>query len=337
MKAAVLHGSGDVRIEDVEVPKPGPGEVLLDIELALTGGTVMKMVRRGYHARMGDPPLGLGHEAVGVIEALGKGVEGFAVGERVVPANSGACGTCPACERGLSAQCENMVWFTGTLAEKVVVPAAIVATNLHKVPDGVDPRAAALSENIACVLKGRDRSPGRAGERALVLGAGAMGSIWTRILSLTGVDVTTVDPLPERRELAKKMGASLVLDPAELDERLASGSLAADLVVEVVGDPAVWETAIRAASPGGRVHLFGGPARGTSVTLDTQRLHYDELTLLASFHHTPYHFAEAVRATAAGLLDPGLLVTEQVALVDLPAFLERHLDGGGPLKAAVIP
>ena len=337
MKAAVLHGSGDVRIEDLETPEPTAGEVLLDIELALTGGTTLKMVRRGYHARLGDPPLRLGHEGVGVITALGEGVEGFALGDRVVPANSGSCGMCPACERGLSAQCASMVWLTGTCAEQVVVPALIVRTNLHKVPEGVDPRAAALAENVACVLKGRDRSPGRAGERALVLGAGAMGLIWTRVLSLTGVEVTTVDPLPDRRNLALQMGATLALEPGELDEHLDAGTLQADVVVEVVGDPAVWETAIRAAAPGGRVHLFGGPARDTSIRLDTQRMHYDELTLVSSFHHTPYHFAEAVRAMAAGLLDPSALVREEVALDDLPDFFRRHLAGGGPTKAAVRP
>jgi len=337
VKAAVLHGSGDVRIEDVEAPRPARGEVLLTMELALTGGTTSKMVRRGYHARMGDPPLRLGHEGVGVIEALGEGVEGFAVGDRVLPANSGACGTCAACMRGLTAQCESMVWLTGTLAEQLVVPAPIVATNLHKVPEGVDPRAAALAENVACVLKGRDRSPGRAGEQALVLGAGAMGLIWTRVLTLTGVDVTTVDPLPERRDLALQVGASAVLDPGELDEQLDDGERNADLVVEVVGDPDVWETAIRAAAPGGRVHLFGGPPRGTRIALDTQRMHYDELTLVASFHHTPYHLAEAIRATAAGLLDPGVLVREEVRLDDLPTFFRRTFEGGGPPKAAVRP
>lgn len=337
MKAAVLHGSYDVRIEDVETPRLAAGEVLLRIELALTGGTTMKMVRRGYHARMGDPPLPLGHEGVGVIEVVGEGVEGFAAGDRVVPSNSGSCGACPACDRGLSAQCESMVWLTGMCAEKVVVPARIVETNLHKVPEGVDPRAAALAENVACVLKGRDRSPGRAGEQGLVLGAGAMGLIWTRVLSLTGVDVTTVDPLPDRRDLALQMGASRVLDTGELDDLLDAGELRADLVVEVVGDPGIWETAIRAAAPGGRVHLFGGPARGTSIPLDTQRMHYDELTLVSSFHHTPYHFAEAVRAMAAGLLEPGVLVREEVALSDLPAFFRRSFEGGGPPKAAVVP
>ena len=337
MKAAVLHGRADVRIEEVDRPQPGPGEVVLRVEVALTGGTTLKMVRRGYHARMGNPPLALGHEGVGVIESIGDGVDGFAIGDRVVPANSGSCGSCPACEHGLTAQCASMVWLTGMCAEAALVPARIVETNLHKVPDGVDPRAAALAENVACVLKGRDRSPGRAGEHAVVLGAGAMGLIWTRVLAITGVHVTTVDPLPERRDLAVELGARRALDSGEFEEQVRDGQWAADLVVEVVGQPEAWETAVRAAAPGGRVHFFGGPPRGTSIELDTQRMHYDELTLVASFHHTPYHFAEAVRAVSAGLIDPAVLVREQVALDDLPAFFKRWFEGGGPPKAAVLP
>jgi len=333
----VLYGRGDVRIVDVPTPQPGPGEVLLAVELALTGGTTLKMVRNGYHARMGDPPVPLGHECVGRVEAVGEGVETFAVGDRVLPSNSASCGACPACSRGMTAQCEDMLWLTGMCADHLLVPARIVAGNLHRVPDGVDPRAAALAENVACVLKGRDRTPGRAGEHAVVLGAGAMGLIWTRVLTITGVRVTTVDPLPDRRDLALRLGAEAVYDSGEFEESLERGEVAADLVVEAVGRPEAWQTALRAAAPGGRVHLFGGPPRGTSVSLATQRMHYDELTLVSSFHHTPYHLAEAVRAVCAGVVDPALLVPETVALADLPAFFLRCFEGGGPPKAAVSP
>lgn len=337
MRAAVLHGPGDLRIEEVQRPTPGPGEIVVRVEVALTGGTTAKVVHRGYHARMGAPPIRLGHEGVGVIEAMGEGVEDRTIGERVVPANSASCGTCRMCERGMTAQCRDMVWLRGMFAEAAVVPAPIVATNLHPVPEGMDPVAAALAENLACVLKGRDRTPARPGERVVILGAGAMGLLWTRVLTLTGGLVTVVDPLPDRRDLARSLGAETVEDASVFEERARAGTVEADLVVEAVGTPEAWETAIRAVAPGGRVHLFGGPARGTSVVLDTQRMHYDELMLVSSFHHTPYHFTEALRGLAAGLLDPGLLVTEHVALDDLPAFFRRPLAGGGPPKAAVVP
>ena len=336
MKAAVLHGPGDLRIEDVPRPAPGPGEVVLRVEAALTGGTAAKFVRRGYHARMGQAPYRLGHEGMGTVEAVGPDVPGFGVGSRVVPANSAACGACPACERGMTAQCANLTWLAGMYAEAVLVPAPIVAGNLHPVPDGMDAATAALAENVACVLKARDRLPARSGERALVLGAGAMGLIWTRVLSLTGSEVVAVDPREDRRERAVSLGATAALDPTEYASRCDAGGERADLVIEAVGSAEAWQSAIAAARSGGRVLLFGGPPRGSTVTLDTERIHYDELSILSSFHHTPYHFAEALRSLAAGLLDVDRIVGERVALDDLPDYFRREGEGRTPPKAEVV-
>lgn len=334
MQAAVLYGPSDLRIEEVARPVPGPGEIVMKVEAALTGGTAAKFIRRGYHARMGDAPYRLGHEGAGVVEAVGEGVENFSVGDRVVPANSASCGVCELCKRGMTAQCADMVWLRGTYASSVLVPARIVTMNLHRVPDGMDAVTAALAENLACVLKARDRMPVRAGENVVVLGVGALGLLWTRVLSLTGVSVTAVDPNPERRELARTLGAEAVEDSGAFEERVAAGAVGADLVVEAVGAAQAWEIAIAAVAPGGRVLLFGGPPKGTAIPLDTQRMHYDELTILASFHHTPYHFAEALRALAAGLLDDRLLIREEIGLDDLPGFFRRY-GPDGPPKAVV--
>lgn len=259
MQAAVLYGPRDLRIEEVERPTPGPGEIVMKVEAALTGGTAAKFIRRGYHARMGDAPYRLGHEGAGTVEAVGEGVEGFAVGDRVVPANSASCGTCALCLRGMTAQCADMVWLRGTYASSVLIPARIVQMNLHRIPDGLDATTAALAENLACVLKARDRMPVRAGEHVVVLGVGALGLLWTRVLSVTGASVTAVDPNPERRELARALGAETVEDSGAFEERVAAEAVGADLVVEAVGAEQAWEIAVRAVAPGGRVLLFGGP------------------------------------------------------------------------------
>jgi L-iditol 2-dehydrogenase len=336
VRAAVLHGPLDLRVEEVPDPHPGPGEVVLRMDAALTGGTAAKIVRRGYHARMGAPPLRLGHEGAGTIEALGAGVTGWKVGERVVPANSASCGECESCRRGMSAQCLDMTWMTGTFAERLAVPARIVASNLHRVPEGLAPQTAALAEALATVLKGHDRTPARRGETAVVLGTGALGLLWTRVLSAAGAEVTAVGRRRDREGVARALGAAHVSGVAEFEERVAAGEAQADLVVEAVGSIESWQAALAAARPGGRVHMFGGPPKGAVVPLDTQRLHYDELLVTASFHHTPFHFAEALRLLAGGLLDPALLIQERVALADLPHFFRRHIEGDGPLKASVV-
>jgi L-iditol 2-dehydrogenase len=335
MRAAVLHGPLDLRIEDVPEPRPGPGEVRIRVDAALTGGTTAKIVRRGYHARMGAPPLRLGHEGAGTIDAVGPGVHGWEVGDRVVPANSASCGACASCRRGMYAQCLDMTWMTGFFAESLVVPARIVATNLHEVPQGLAPETAALAESLATVLKGYDRTPARAGESAVVIGTGGQGLLWVRVLASEGVDVTAVGRRKDREEIARALGASRVVGVSEFEERVRAGEVAVDLVVEAVGSVESWATAVASARPGGRVHLFGGPPRGTTLPLDTQRLHYDELLLTASFHHTPYHFSEALHRLAHGFLAPALLIQEHLDLADLPHFFRRHFEGEGPLKAAV--
>jgi L-iditol 2-dehydrogenase len=337
VKAAIVHGPFDLRIEHVPLPEPGPGEVRLRVEAALTGGTAAKVVRRGYHARLGEAPLPLGHEGTGVIDAVGEGIEDLALGERVVPANSAPCGSCAACARGLTAQCEDMAWLLGLYAEAVIVPPRIVKTNLHRVPEGLDAAGAALAENLACVLKGHDRTPVRRGERAVVIGTGALGLLWVRVLAGRGAHVVAVERRRERAEVARALGAAEIEKVGPFEERARRGEVRADLVVECVGSPEAWETAIAAAGPGGRVHFFGGPPRNTTAGLDTQRMHYEELLLASSFHHTPYHFAEAVRLLGEGILAPELLVTERIGLDDLPGFFRRQFEGAGPVKAAVIP
>ena len=333
MRAAILHGPRDLRIETVPVPEPGPGEVRVRIEAALTGGTCTKIWRRGYHATMGRPPLPFGHEGAGVIDALGAGVERFAVGDTVVPANSGPCGACRPCARGLTAQCEAMVWLTGFFAEQLLVPARIVEQNLHRVPAGLALQDAALTETLATVVKGSDRTPARRGERAVVIGTGPLGLLWVRVLAASGVYVTAVGRRPEREELARRLGASEVVDAADFDAEAAQ----ADLVIEAAGRPASWETALCAVAPGGRVNLFGGLRADAHVALDPHRLHYEELLVTASFHHTPFHFADALRLLGEGFVDPSLFLQEELTLDDLPAFFTRAAAGDGPLKAIVRP
>ena len=331
MRAAILHGPGDLRIEDVPRPTPGPGEVRLRMEAALTGGTCTKMFRRGYHATMGRPPLPFGHEGAGVVDAVGEGVTRFQRGDRVVAANSAPCGVCRFCMRGLTAQCESMVWLTGFFAEHLLVPARVVEQNLHPVPEGLDLRTAALSETLATVVKGNDRTPARRGERAVVIGTGPLGLLWVRVLASSGVHVTAVGRRPERAATARALGADDVWSAEAFD---ADGAQA-DLVVEAAGTPEAWATAMRAVAPGGRVNLFGGLRSDATVALDPRRVHYEELLVTASFHHTPFHFADALRLLGEGFVDASLFLEETLTLDDLPAFFTRAEAGQGPLKAVV--
>ena len=340
MRVALLHGPGDVRLERRVRPTPGPGEVLLDVEVALTGGTVLKTVRRGGHARLGRPPLALGHEGVGRIAALGAGVTGFTLGERVVPGPSGPCGRCTACARGREELCDALVWFSGLFADAALLPAAIVARSLHRVPPGLSSERAALADNVACVLKGHEVTPGRSGERTLVIGSGPLGLLWTRVLSNAGARVVQVGRQAEAARRGLAFGAEQAWSAAELESH--GPDARADLVIEAVGTPASWHLALQSVAPGGRVSFFGGAPEGTTLGIDAHRLHYEELLLTASFHHAPRHMAAALTWLETGLVsgtdDLGeRLLGERVELERLPRWIQSAIEGPTPKKARVEP
>ncbi len=332
MRRLVLHGPGDVRLEEAPTPAPGPGEVLLALETALTGGTVRKTVARGSHARFGPPPLPLGHEGVGRIEALGAGVRGWSLHERVLPGDSAACGRCRACARGRGVLCGSMRWLTGMLADHVLVPAPIVVGNLHRVPAGLASEVAALADNLASVLHGVERTPAAPHDRALVIGSGPLGLLWCWALSGAGAEVTLAGRRAAPLAEAAAFGArSTWLLPA--DGAILPPAEPFDLVVEAVGQPTTWSLALEAVAPGGAVNGFGGPPDGTRLAVDARRLHYEELTLSASFHYAPRHLARALALLAGPGPFAGLLEQRTLTLEEAAAALGR----GGSGKAVVRP
>lgn len=329
MRVATLHGAGDLRIESQPVPSPGRGELLLEVEAALLGGTARKVFRRGYHARMGTPPLHLGHEGVGRILAIGEGVTRWNVGQRVLPANSAPCSSCPSCSRGLTAQCQDMVWLNGFFATHVIVPDRIAQVNTYALPDTLDSRVAGLTENLACVLKGMDQTPVRPGMSAVVIGAGPIGCLWAWALARAGAQVIVL----ARSEASQARAGTLDgVTVQHADEAPACDWV--DLVVEAAGTGEAWHRALEVASPGARIQLFGGPPKGTELLIDAQDLHYDELTITASFHHTPYHFAEALRVMASDGAALASLVEADIALDDVPDWMTAE---HAIAKARVLP
>src|SRR5579872_6224916 len=186
MMAAVLHGQRDVRIEQRLTPMPRPGEVVVAVEAALTDGTDLKVFRRGYHAKMLVPPTIFGHEFAGRIAVIGSGVAGWKVGERVVAANSAPCGACFHCERSQESLCEDLLFLNGAYAPYIRIPERIVQQNLLRVPPGIGAVEAALTEPLACVIKGIRDLEVTAGHSVAVIGSGPIGLMAVRVASLAG-------------------------------------------------------------------------------------------------------------------------------------------------------
>ncbi|HLK57914.1 MAG TPA: zinc-binding dehydrogenase [Chthonomonadaceae bacterium] len=344
MRAAILYGKEDVRVETLPEAELGPGEVRVRIGAALTCGTDVKVFRRGYHATMISLPARFGHEFAGVIEAVGPEVTGWRVGQRVVAANSAPCGECFYCVRGLEELCEDLLFLNGAYAETIHVPARIVAKNLYPLPDPLSFEEAALTEPLACVVRGMDEVPVQSGETVALLGTGPIGLCFIRLCVLAGARVLAVGRRSERLALAKRLGAAEVFDQAVTPDIVATlrarteGGRGADKVIEAVGRPEAWEQAIAIARKAATVSLFGGCPSGTSISLDTHRIHYEELTLKGTFHHTPRTVRAALQLIAEGKVPAREFIQQRAPLSALPQVLASLANGtNSAVKVAIDP
>jgi L-iditol 2-dehydrogenase len=313
VRAARFYAPGDLRIEEVADPRPAPGDVLVQVELALTDGTDLKTFRRGHPLLLSESPSPFGHEFCGFDVATGK---------RVVAANSAPCGACPSCARSRETLCDNLLpLLNGAYAESIVVPARIARVNLHPVPRTLGSEIAALIEPLACALHVLDIVDVE-DQAVAVLGPGPMGMLLCACLRDSGArTVYIAGGTDERRTLATEFGGT----PGDAQD--------ADVVIEATGTAEGWQDAVRAVRRGGTVVFFSGIPN--DVELDADRLHYDELTLKGAFHHTPQTVRRALTFLTSGARPWEKLLTHEVSLEQLPGLFADPPPGY--LKAIVRP
>ncbi|MEO7030082.1 MAG: alcohol dehydrogenase catalytic domain-containing protein [Acidobacteriaceae bacterium] len=348
MTAAMLHGQQDLRVERVPVPTAGQGELVMRVEAALTCGTDLKVYRRGYHAKMLTPDRLFGHEVAGVVASVGEGVANFKVGDRVVPLNSAPCDACFFCLHGQQNLCDDLLFNNGAYAEYIRVPSRIVAKNTLAVPEGMPFEHAALTEPLACVMRGLEESGAKPGDTMIVLGAGPIGLLFIHAASLAGIHVIAVVKRTDQVRTARHFGAEQVLRIADVADPIAAARTitpegrGADIVIEAVATPQAWQWATQMARKGGLVNLFGGPPARTTVEFDTNLLHYSDLTLKASFHHTPATARKAFDLLRSGLFRCEDFITGTATIEELPEVFARMMvrpeEGVAPdIKTAIFP
>jgi L-iditol 2-dehydrogenase len=343
MRAAVLHGREDIRIEQVPVPEAGPGEIIVQVGAALTCGTDLKVFRRGYHARMIVPPALFGHELAGTVVQAGEGVEDFAPGDRVVALNSAPCGQCYFCERGQENLCDDLLFNNGAYAEYIRIPARIVAKNTLLVPEHVPLEHAALTEPLACAVHGFVDSKPRTGDTVAVIGGGPLGLMILHVAALAGYEVTAIVKHDGQVEAAKQLGAAHVVQTGSIRKAiretraLTPNDRGVDIAIEAVGIPEAWQEAVELVRKGGTVNFFGGCAANTQVTLDTNRIHYNDITLRATFHHTPAICREALALIASGRFQASAFITGHAHLYELNRVFEKLMNRGSEIKTAIVP
>jgi L-iditol 2-dehydrogenase len=343
MRAVVFYKPGDVRVEEVEKPTPRPGEIVVKNVVALTCGTDLKMYLRGHPYV--KPPIIMGHEFSGVVEEVGEDVLTFKPGDRIASVNSAPCGTCIYCKLGRFNLCERLheyiIGFSidGAYAEYVRIPSRIVKYNVYRIPDNLEHEVAALLEPFSCVVRGHRVIHIDTGDTVVILGAGPIGLMHLMLVRNSNPGKVIVSDISwDRLRYAERFGADIVINPNEEDifsrVREETRGLGADVVIEAVGSPSTWEIAMKLPRKGGKVLLFGGPPKGTTVPLDTYRVHYEEVTIQGSFHLTPEDVLRAFKIICSGKLPLKDLITSKARIEDIVNIFER-LKEGKEIKVAI--
>jgi len=341
MRAVVFHGPGDLREEELPVPEPGPGEVVLRIEAALTCGTDVKTLRRGHPVMIPRVPTVFGHEFAGTVTAAGAGVSAVREGDRAVAANSAPCGRCRLCAADRPNLCEDLLFVNGAYGEFIALPARLVAVNVVRLARATPARRAAFAEPLACALGGVERARVEAGQTVAVFGHGPLGCLLAMVAGARKARVLLVGKAGWRFERVRALGLGECMDAAASADvvaelRARTGGRGPDVTIDATGRPEVWRHAMESVGRGGSVVFFGGCAPGTTVSLDTRRAHYEELALVGAFHHTPHLIRRAVEMLEAEVLDPDGLVTHRRGLEGVREALEL-MARGEALKVLVEP
>lgn len=300
MVAVVLVEPGCIEHRRVPIPVPGPGEVLVRVMAATTCGTDLKAFQRG-HPQIPMPGV-LGHEYSGIVEAVGPHAP-FTVDEPVMGVHSAPCQTCSWCLRDQENLCESIMRtkVLGSYAQYLLIPEHVARLNLFPKPVSISFERASLLEPLACVAHGIELAAPLSSSKILVIGPGAIGLMFVSALNYLGSpDVTIAGRNESRLQIARDLGATAITLAELCDHHLE----AFDIVIECTGREEIWEKSLGFVRRGGKVVLFGGCPAGSTVQLDTKKIHYDQITLIS-----PFHFGtRAVRKAREWLLDERLVL-----------------------------
>jgi len=341
VRQAVLVEPRRLELRDVAPPRPGRGEVLIEVRCALSCGTDLKAFRRGHP--LWPMPTPFGHEFSGVVAQVGAGVTTFKPGDEVMAAPTAPCGECFYCGRGQENLCADAVgrMVLGAYADLLLLPAHVVARNTFIKPPQVPFEEAALLEPLSCVVHAQAMAAPQSHETVLIIGAGAFGLLHLLVARAAAVrEIAVLGRGARRLKWAADLGADQVFDAQDAGAvgKVAdlNGGFGPDLVIECTGQLDAWADAFARVRRGGRVVFFGGCPPGTALSIDTRRMHYDNLTLLAPFHYRPRDVRVAYELLIARKLGAGAVINAHRRLGELDevfAMLER----GEALKCAVIP
>ena len=340
MKAAVVYGPSDIRIAEVPTPRPGPGEVLIRVRGSGICATDVKIL--GGSGLPKKLPTILGHEVAGEVDALGEGVAGLSVGQRVAVYPIAACGECFYCRLDRQPLCLKPYGLAhgadGGFAEYLLVPAQIVRLggilDIGDLPFDL----AAMIEPISCCLSAAQQCSTKPGDTVLIVGCGPLGLMHTVVSKAAGARVITVDIDGNRLAKSVEAGADVALNPAKVDVAARVRELTevgADVVIAAVGVSKVVEQYLPLVRNGGVFNAFGGTPKGETVNLDLRWLHYGEVILTGTFAASLRHFKQSLEFVRSHCDAVSGLVSERCRLEELVGAVER-VRTGAALKTVIL-
>jgi L-iditol 2-dehydrogenase len=347
MRVFRYYAPEDLRLEQVPVPDPRPGELLLRVRNCATCGTDVKIYFHGH--RNLRPPRVIGHEIAGEVAGLGEGVEGFSVGDRVQVIAAVPCGECRECRMGHENICESLTAigydYDGGYAEYLIVPELVLRVGgVNPMPADLAFEEAAMTEPLACVLNGQDLARVSEGDDVVIIGAGPIGCLHARLARARGASrVTLVERSADRLELATERVTpdEVVLVEDGVDAvaavRALSDGRGADVVIVAAPSDAAHQDGIGMAASRGRISLFGSLPKDTpKISVDANEIHYRELTIVGAANSTPAQNAAALAMIAGGQVPVADLITQTLPLEGLPDAIMSAARGRG-MKYVIAP
>jgi L-iditol 2-dehydrogenase len=346
MKAARFYAPGDIRLEDIPDPVAGPGDVVIRVRNCSTCGTDVKISRHGHQNI--HPPRTMGHEIAGEIVEVGDGVEVWKVGDRVQVIAAIPCGTCPDCRAGRMTICPNQTSmgydYDGAFATLCRVPAKVLAVNgLNRIPESVSFAEASVAEPLACVINGQQLARVGDGDDVVILGAGPIGCLHVRVARAAGAKRVFLIDLNEDRlaEAQRLVQPDAVITPSSVNpiERVLelTDGRGVDVAITATAAGAAQEQALQMLARQGRLSLFGGlPKDKPTITLDSNLVHYRELTLVGANGSSPAHNAIALDYIASGRVPVNDLISHRLPLDDVLEAIEI-VARGEAIKVTIEP
>jgi L-iditol 2-dehydrogenase len=342
MRACVFNAPGEVAVVDKPTPEAGPGEMVLRVAAAGLCHSDVRVFKGEKYAKPGVIP---GHEMSGVIAQVGHGVSDWTEGDRVSLCPIIACGSCSFCRVGKRNRCVKRVTLgydeDGALGEYVLIPEPIVRLgHVFRLPDSVPLDLASLLEPASCVFNSMELLGVGPGTNLLLVGAGPMGLIHLVVARALGANVIASEPDEERRAGARALGASAVIDPLSQDlpkavKNLTNGDGADAAAVTTGAVPAVGP-ALNAVRKQGVVNLFGGFPPNSSLDLDPNLIHYNEIVLTGSQNATIAQYELCLKMLPR-LGDLRQVVSHSFTIEDAPKAYESRLDLAGRKTEVVYP